>query len=55
MEFKVAGGRRTSFGDASDVGGVQSRLSFYSNSSDVDVSLEDFEQFAMDRLRGKRM
>ncbi|BBN17859.1 DNA primase large subunit [Marchantia polymorpha subsp. ruderalis] len=51
MEFKVAGGRRTSFGDASDVGGVQSRLSFYSNSSDVDVSLEDFEQFAMDRLR----
>ncbi|KAG6546025.1 hypothetical protein Mapa_012430 [Marchantia paleacea] len=51
MEFKVAGSKRTSFGDATDVGGAPSRLSFYSNSSDVDVSLEDFEQFAMDRLR----
>ncbi|KAL2612907.1 hypothetical protein R1flu_024599 [Riccia fluitans] len=51
MEYKVAGNKRTSFGDGGDGGGVSSRLSFYQNSSDVDVSLEDFEQFALDRLR----
>ncbi|KAL3680139.1 hypothetical protein R1sor_023095 [Riccia sorocarpa] len=51
MEFKVSGIKRGSLGDGGDGAGVSSRLSFYQNSSDVDVSLEDFEQFALDRLR----
>ncbi|KAF3784874.1 putative DNA primase large subunit [Nymphaea thermarum] len=38
----------------SSVGGPVPVLSFYRSAPPLEVRLEDFELFAMDRLRGKR-
>ncbi|KAJ7524492.1 hypothetical protein O6H91_17G007600 [Diphasiastrum complanatum] len=55
MDFRVATSKRLS-GDGGPLGGsivadTGSRLSLYETAPNVEVSLEEFEQFALDRLR----
>ncbi len=59
MEFKTATNRRLSnaastglYGTGVGGGGGASRLSLYQVAPCVEVSIEEFEQFALDRLRG---
>ncbi len=57
MEFKTATNRRLSNAASTGfygtgVGGGASRLSLYQVAPCVEVSIEEFEQFALDRLRG---
>ncbi len=59
MEFKTATNRRLSnaastglYGTGGGGGGGASRLSLYQVAPCVEVSIEEFEQFALDRLRG---
>ncbi len=58
MEFKTATNRRLSNAASTGLygtgggGGGASRLSLYQVAPSVEVSIEEFEQFALDRLRG---
>jgi len=59
MEFKTATNRRLSnaantglYGTGGGGGGGAARLSLYQVAPCVEVSIEEFEQFALDRLRG---
>ncbi|KAI5059621.1 hypothetical protein GOP47_0025940 [Adiantum capillus-veneris] len=47
MDFRVASNKRLTSGGAE----AHSRLSFYLTAPSLEVSLEEFEQFALDRLR----
>jgi hypothetical protein len=57
MQFDVATSNKVSFGVGGGDGGGPgaSRLCFYQKSPNVEVSLEEFEQFALDRLHGMHL
>eukprot|EP00250_Pteridium_aquilinum_P035747 c9887_g1_i1 orf=648-2051(-) len=51
MDFRVGSSNRLSSGGLGATTGTPSRLSFYLTAPSLEVSLEEFEQFALDRLR----
>lgn len=57
MQFDVATSEKVSsgVGGGDGWGPGASRLSFYQKSPNVEVSLEEFEQFALDRLHGMHL